>query len=79
MASPGRQRDDRGLRAHVDGGTRVPPPRDIPGAAGSRIGLAREHGATLALVRGRVQTSGPILLRAGFTGYGEERLYRLAV
>ncbi len=45
----------------------------------ARIGLAREHGATLALVKGRVQTSGPILLRAGFTGYGEERLYRLAV
>jgi GNAT superfamily N-acetyltransferase len=45
----------------------------------ARIGLAREHGATLALVRGRVQTSGPILLRAGFTSYGEERLYRLAV
>jgi GNAT superfamily N-acetyltransferase len=45
----------------------------------ARIGLALEHGATLALVKGRVQTSGPILLRAGFTGYGEERLYRLAV
>jgi GNAT superfamily N-acetyltransferase len=45
----------------------------------ARIGLAREHGATFALVKGRVQTSGPILLRAGFTGYGEERLYRLAV
>jgi GNAT superfamily N-acetyltransferase len=45
----------------------------------ARIGLAREHGATLALVKGRVQTSGPILLRAGFTSYGEERLYRLAV
>jgi GNAT superfamily N-acetyltransferase len=45
----------------------------------ARIGLAREHGATLALVKGRVQTSGPILLRAGFTSYGEEQLYRLAV
>ncbi len=45
----------------------------------ARIGLAIEHGATLALVKGRVQTSGPILLRAGFTGYGEERLYRLPV
>lgn len=45
----------------------------------ARIGLAVEHGATLALVKGRVQTSGPILLRAGFTSYGEERLYRLAV
>lgn len=45
----------------------------------ARIALALEHGATLALVKGRVQTSGPILVRAGFTGYGEERLYRLAV
>jgi GNAT superfamily N-acetyltransferase len=45
----------------------------------ARIGLAMDHGATLALVKGRVQTSGPILLRAGFTSYGEERLYRLAV
>jgi GNAT superfamily N-acetyltransferase len=45
----------------------------------ARIALAREHGATLALVKGRVQTSAPILLRARFTSYGEERLYRLAV
>jgi GNAT superfamily N-acetyltransferase len=45
----------------------------------ARIGLAREHGATLALVKGRVQTSGPILRRAGFAGYGEDRMYRLAV
>lgn len=45
----------------------------------ARMGLAREHGATLALVKGRVETSGPILRRAGFTGYDEERLYRLAV
>jgi hypothetical protein len=41
----------------------------------ARVGLAREHGATLALVKGRVQTSGPILRRAGFTAYGEERSY----
>jgi GNAT superfamily N-acetyltransferase len=45
----------------------------------TRVGLAREHGATLALVKGRVQTSGPILRRAGFTSYGEERSYRLDV
>jgi hypothetical protein len=42
-----------------------------------RLRLARAHGATLALVKGRVETSGPILLRAGFTGYGEERCYWL--
>jgi len=44
-----------------------------------RLRLAREHGATLALVKGRVQTSGPTLLRAGFADYGEERCYWLPV
>lgn len=44
-----------------------------------RLRLARDHGATLALVKGRVDTSGPILLRAGFTDYGEERCYWLPV
>jgi GNAT superfamily N-acetyltransferase len=43
----------------------------------ARIATAHEHGATLALVKGRVQTSAPILLRAGFTAYGEERCYLL--
>jgi GNAT superfamily N-acetyltransferase len=41
----------------------------------ARITTAREHGATLALVKGRVETSGPILRRAGFTPYDEERCY----
>ena len=44
-----------------------------------RLRLAREHGTTLALVKGRVETSGPILLRAGFAGYGEERCYWLPI
>ena len=44
-----------------------------------RLRLAREHGATLALVKGRIQTSGPTLLRAGFTDYGEERCYWLPI
>jgi len=44
----------------------------------TRIATAHEHGATLALVKGRVETSGPILRRAGFTPYGEERCYCLA-
>ncbi len=44
-----------------------------------RLRLARDHGATLALVKGRAETSGPILLRAGFTDYGEERCYWLSV
>lgn len=41
--------------------------------------LARAHGATLALVKGRVETSGPILLRSGFAAYSEERCYWLPV
>ncbi len=44
-----------------------------------RLRIAREWGATLALVKGRVETSGPILSRCGFTRYGSERLYRLTV
>jgi len=43
-----------------------------------RLRLAREHGAALALVKGRVETSGPILLRAGFADYGQERCYWLS-
>ncbi len=42
-----------------------------------RLAIAREHGATLGLVKGRVETSGPILRRIGFQAYGEERLYDL--
>jgi hypothetical protein len=44
-----------------------------------RLRLAREHGAALAIVKGRIATSGPILLRAGFADYGEERCYWLPV
>jgi hypothetical protein len=44
-----------------------------------RMAVAREHGATLALVKGRVETSAPILRRAGFGSYGEERCYRVPV
>lgn len=44
-----------------------------------RLRLARAHGATLALVKGRIETSGPILLRAGFAEYDEERCYWLPV
>ena len=44
-----------------------------------RLRLARAHGATLALVKGRAETSGPILLRSGFLAYSEERCYWLPV
>jgi len=43
-----------------------------------RLAIARANGASLVLVKGRVETSGPILRRAGFTAYGEERCYALA-
>jgi hypothetical protein len=46
---------------------------------GRRMAIGRERGATLALVKGRVETSAPILRRAGFLVYGEERTYRVAV
>ncbi len=36
-----------------------------------------EAGCTMALVKGRVDTSAPVLLRAGFRQYGEVRAYRL--
>ena len=41
----------------------------------ARLHRGVERGATMALVKGRVQTSGPILRRAGFERYGEERSY----
>ncbi len=44
-----------------------------------RLRLAREHGASLALTKARAETSGPILLRAGFTDFGQQRRYRLTL
>lgn len=44
-----------------------------------RLRLASQHGAVLAVVKGRIDTSAPILTRAGFIDYGEERRYRLRV
>jgi hypothetical protein len=41
-----------------------------------RAGVAA--GCRFALVKGRVDTSAPVLLRAGFRQYGEVRAYRLA-
>jgi len=44
-----------------------------------RLQLARAHGATLALVKGRAETSGPILLRAGFADCDTERCFWLSI
>ncbi len=40
-----------------------------------RLAYAVEHGATLGILTGLVDTSAPILRRAGFTAYGQERSY----
>ncbi|MFB9313828.1 GNAT family N-acetyltransferase [Nocardioides plantarum] len=45
----------------------------------ARLDHAVEHGAALALVKGRVETSGPILRRAGFAVFGQERSYVVPV
>jgi len=45
----------------------------------ARCREAQAAGAQLALVKGRVDTSAPILLRAGFTKYGQERRFQRAV
>lgn len=44
-----------------------------------RLRVGAELGATTAIVKGRVSTSAPILARAGFTHYGDERAYALNV
>lgn len=44
-----------------------------------RLRAGRALGCRLALVKGRVETSAPVLRRAGFAAYGEERAYRLTV
>jgi GNAT superfamily N-acetyltransferase len=43
-----------------------------------RLRVGSDRGCRMALVKGRVETSAPVLRRAGFAEYGEERGYRLA-
>lgn len=45
----------------------------------ARLAHAVAHGSTVALVKGRVETSGPILRRAGFEVFGQERSYVVAL
>lgn len=45
----------------------------------ARLGLGWEWGTTVALVRGRVDTSAPLLRRTGFRRVGRELSVRLAV
>ena len=44
---------------------------------GARLTYGVAHAATMGLVKGRVQTSGPILRQAGFAAYGQEISYRV--
>jgi hypothetical protein len=46
---------------------------------GERLRIARELGASMALVKGRVATSAPILTRVGFRRCGQEWLHRLPI
>jgi GNAT superfamily N-acetyltransferase len=43
----------------------------------ARMSYAAAHGATMALVKGKVDTSGPILRKAGFQVFGQEPLYSI--
>lgn len=45
----------------------------------ARLAYAIGHGADLAIVKGRVETSGPILRRAGFAAHGQERSWLLPI
>jgi len=44
-----------------------------------RLRIGASMGATTALVKGRISTSAPILARAGFTHFGDERGYTLTI
>lgn len=46
---------------------------------GARLQAGVGLGARMALVKGRVETSGPVLRRAGFTPYGQERALLLPI
>jgi GNAT superfamily N-acetyltransferase len=43
----------------------------------ARLDYSAAHGATMALVNARVETSGPILRQAGFAAYGRQLSYRV--
>jgi len=43
----------------------------------ARLDYSVAHGATMALVNARVETSGPILRQAGFAAYGRQLSYRV--
>ncbi len=80
LAPGGLPRDGlgEGLVARLWGGAVLPDARGrgaYRALLAARCAFAVEQGATLALVKGRVATSAPVLRRAGFTAYGQERCY----
>ena len=50
----------------------------VTATATTSEGTSEFSGCRMALVKGRVETSAPPLLKAGFQQYGEERAYHLA-
>lgn len=66
--------------ARLWGGVVVPPARGqgiYRAVLDARLSYAVRHGAAMALVKGNVATSGPILRKAGFTAFGQEPVYRI--
>jgi GNAT superfamily N-acetyltransferase len=74
--------------ALVDGVARLWGGVVVPAARGTgiyravlsaRMAYAVDHGATMALVKGKIDTSGPILRRAGFESFGQETVFRISL
>ncbi|TWF91424.1 GNAT family N-acetyltransferase [Kitasatospora viridis] len=64
--------------ARLSGGVVVPAERGrgiYRALVESRLSYAVAHGARMALVKGNVVTSAPILRKAGFTSFGQEPIY----
>lgn len=64
--------------ARLWGGVVVPAKRGqgvYRAVLGARLSYAVARGATMALVKGNVATSGPILRKAGFAAFGQEAIY----
>ena len=66
--------------ARLWGGSVVPQARGLGvyrALLDARLDYAVANGAVMALVKGKVDTSGPILRRAGFAAFGQEPHYRV--
>jgi len=66
--------------ARLWGGSVVPALRGLGvyrAVLNARLAYAVTHGAGMALVRGKADTSGPILRRAGFAAFGQEPHYTI--